>query len=50
MTRGPDFDQLVGHEVGREERERLQRVHELLVEAGPPPELSPSSPRGRRSR
>ncbi len=41
MTRPPDFDELVGSDVEREERERLRRVHELLVEAGPPPELSP---------
>jgi hypothetical protein len=36
-----DFDELVG-EVGPEERERLLRTHELLLAAGPPPELSPS--------
>jgi hypothetical protein len=41
MTRGPDFDELVGHEADAEERERLRRVHDLLVQAGPPPELSP---------
>jgi hypothetical protein len=41
MTRPPDFDDLVGSEVERAERERLRAVHELLVEAGPPPELSP---------
>src|SRR4029453_13920179 len=32
---------LVGHDVPDEERERLRRAHELLVQAGPPPELSP---------
>jgi hypothetical protein len=37
----PDFDELVGHDVPAEERERLRRAHELLVQAGPPPELSP---------
>ena len=37
--RGPDFDELVGTDLEAGERERLQRVHELLVEAGPPPEL-----------
>jgi hypothetical protein len=37
----PDFDELVGAEETPEERQRLQRVHELLVSAGPPPELSP---------
>lgn len=38
--RGPDFDDLVGPEVESPERDRLQRVHELLAAAGPPPELS----------
>jgi hypothetical protein len=41
MTRTPDFDELIGEGVSAEERERLRRVHELLVTAGPPPELSP---------
>jgi Anti-sigma-K factor rskA len=41
MTRYPDFDDLVGGDVPAEERERLRRAHELLIEAGPPPELSP---------
>jgi hypothetical protein len=41
MTRGPDFDDLVGTDVEEAERERLRRVHDLLLEAGPPPELSP---------
>jgi hypothetical protein len=36
----PDFDELVG-DVPAGERERLERVHALLLEAGPPPELSP---------
>jgi len=39
---GPDFDELVGgDDLGGVERERLLRVHELLIAAGPPPELSP---------
>jgi hypothetical protein len=38
---GPDFRDLVGEEVPAEERERLRNVHEMLVAAGPPPELSP---------
>jgi len=38
-TRPPDFDELVGSDVESAERERLQRVHDLLVAAGPPPEL-----------
>ena len=41
MTRKPDFDELVGLDVEQDERERLRRVHELLLEAGPPAELSP---------
>jgi hypothetical protein len=41
VNRGPDFDDLVGADVVGTERERLQRTHELLVTAGPPPELSP---------
>ena len=41
-SREPDFDQLVGPEVEATERERLRRVHEALVAAGPPPELSPA--------
>jgi hypothetical protein len=46
MTRTPDFDELVGPDLGREERERLERVHELLVIAGPPPELTPEIEHG----
>jgi hypothetical protein len=41
MSRVPDFDELVGRDVPAEERERLRNAHELLVKAGPPPELSP---------
>jgi hypothetical protein len=41
VTPGPDFDELVGMDVDARERARLERVHELLVQAGPPPELSP---------
>jgi len=39
--RMPEFDELVGGEVSGDERERLRRTHELLVQSGPPPELSP---------
>jgi hypothetical protein len=35
----PDLRQLVGDDVPPDELERLGRVHELLVHAGPPPEL-----------
>jgi hypothetical protein len=41
--RGPDFDELVGDGLDRAERERLLRVHELLVAAGPPPDLDPGA-------
>jgi hypothetical protein len=34
----PDFDDLVGGDLEPAERARLERVHELLVAAGPPPE------------
>jgi hypothetical protein len=37
----PDFDDLVGPDLEPSERARLQRVHEALVEAGPPPDLPP---------
>ncbi len=42
MTQPPDFEELVGSDVEAAERARLQRVHALLVQAGPPPEISPS--------
>lgn len=34
----PEFDELIGAEVSPDERARLERVHELLIAAGPPPE------------
>jgi hypothetical protein len=37
----PEFDELVGTDVAAAERERLRAAHELLLRAGPPPELSP---------
>jgi len=42
--REPDFDELVGEGLAPAERERLERVHELLIEAGRPPELVSRSP------
>jgi hypothetical protein len=42
VTRPPDFDELVGAIDDPAERARLERVHQLLVEAGPPPDLTPS--------
>jgi hypothetical protein len=38
---GPNFRDLIGDDLTREEAARLERVHALLVEAGPPPELPP---------
>lgn len=38
-TPPPNFDDLVGADLEPRERDRLLRVHELLVAAGPPPEL-----------
>lgn len=40
----PEFDALVGTDLPLAERERLLRVHELLIEAGPPPEVAPDPP------
>ena len=41
-SRPPDFDELVGEGLPAEERARLRGVHDLLVAAGPPAELSPA--------
>jgi hypothetical protein len=42
MTRDPDFHELVGGEdLSPDEEARLLRVHDMLVTAGPPPELPP---------
>lgn len=55
MNGPPDFDELVGAPLAAGERERLLRVHELLIEAGPPPDLKtesavvPLRPRRRRA-
>jgi hypothetical protein len=37
-----DFDELLGADLPPGERDRLRRTHELLVAAGPPPELPPA--------
>ena len=42
MTGKPDFRDLVGEDLTPEERDRLEQVHELLIAAGPPPELPPA--------
>jgi len=39
-----DLDDLIGIDIEQGERARLERVHELLVAAGPPPELSQPRP------
>jgi hypothetical protein len=41
MTDTPNFSDLVGEDLPETERARLERVHELLVATGPPPELPP---------
>jgi hypothetical protein len=38
----PDFDELVGADLEPGERPRLERVHELPVAAGPPPDYVPA--------
>ncbi len=40
------FDELIGAEPDDEARGRLRNVHELLLEAGPPPELNPQMEAG----
>jgi hypothetical protein len=39
VSRHPDFQDLVGNELEPGQRERLERVHDMLIAAGPPPEL-----------
>ncbi len=46
MPNTPDFDQLVGADAEGSERDRLRRVHDLLVQAGPRAELSPEMEAG----
>jgi hypothetical protein len=40
------LDELIGADTTGAERERLQRAHDMLLEAGPPPELSPKLEEG----
>jgi hypothetical protein len=52
VSPGPDFRDLVGNDLSADEEARLRRAHDLLVAAGPPPELpqqlaEPPSPQGR---
>ena len=42
MSKVPDFDELIGADVPAEERARLRRAHDALLQAGPPPELPPA--------
>jgi hypothetical protein len=39
MTREPNFEELVGDDLTAEDESRLRRAHELLLAAGPMPEL-----------
>jgi len=41
VSDAPKFTDLVGEGLPPPEHERLERVHEMLIEAGPPPELPP---------
>lgn len=41
MSDTPEFRDLVGEGLPPGEHERLERVHEMLIAAGPPPELPP---------
>src|SRR5262245_27713541 len=38
----PDFEELVGTDLEPGERARLERVHDLLLAAGPPPDYAPA--------
>jgi hypothetical protein len=43
VSRDPNFDELVGgDDLSTAESERLRRVHDLLVAAGPPPDFEPA--------
>ena len=46
MNRDRNLDELIGADTTGAERERLQRAHDMLLEAGPPPELSPKLEEG----
>jgi hypothetical protein len=41
MTPPPEFEEIVGADVEAAERARLARVHSLLLQVGPPAELTP---------
>ncbi len=42
MTHEPNFEELIGEDLPAEEEARLRRAHEMLLAAGPMPELPPS--------
>jgi hypothetical protein len=46
VSREPTLNELIGDEVTGAERQQLQQVHEMLLEAGPPPEISADLERG----
>jgi len=46
VNREPTLDELIGTETTGEERARLRQVHEMLLGAVPPPELSPKLEEG----
>ena len=46
MTKHPDFRDLVGDDLAPDEEARLRRVHDLLLQAGPPAELPPQLAEG----
>lgn len=41
MSRKPNLDELIDAETTGAEWQRLEHVHDLLLQAGPPPELTP---------
>lgn len=41
MNHEPSLEELIGSEDSGAERQRLQHVHELILQAGPPAELTP---------
>ena len=46
MSPRPDLDDLIDTGTTGAERERLEHVHDLLLRAGPPPELTPELRKG----
>jgi len=41
VSKPPEFRDLVGDDLSPDESARLERVHDMLIAAGPPPELPP---------